>query len=244
MKRPSARKTSAKPPVEYPPFEGFDPDLIKFLKQLKKNNNRDWFAKNKQRYEDVVLWPALSFIQSIQAPMAKVSRHFDAVPKRMGGSLLRIYRDVRFSKNKDPYKTNVGIHFRHEVGKDVHAPGFYFHIEPESVFLGAGVWHPDGPALTLIREFIDDQTPRWKRAKSSKFKKEFEMHGDSLKRPPRGYDAEHPMIADLKMKDHIGLAELKHSDLFDANLISKVVAKMKTAKPFVNAICDALHLPC
>ena len=157
---------------------------------------------------------------------------------------MRIYRDVRFSKNKDPYKLNVGIHLRHEVGKDVHAPGFYIHIAPKEIFVGAGVWHPGGTALTQIRQFIDEHPAEWKKSRQGKFKKQFEIRGDSLKRPPRGYDAEHPLIDDLKMKDHFGLAPLTADDLFDKKLITKVADKIKAAKPFVKVLCDALHLPC
>ncbi len=132
-------------------FEGFTPETIRFFTQLSKNNNRDWFAKNKSRYEDVVLNPALELVTDMEAPLKKVSPHFLAIPKRSGGSLMRIYRDTRFSKDKTPYKTNLGIHFRHEIGKDVHAPGFYFHIDREQIFIGAGIWHPDSSTLKKIR---------------------------------------------------------------------------------------------
>lgn len=246
LKRPkrSASLAKPKPPVVYPPFEGFSPDAVKFLNQLGKNNNRDWFKENKPRYEDVVLTPALSFIQDLRAPLARVTKHFTAIPKRSGGSLMRIYRDTRFSKDKTPYKTNIGIHLRHEVGKDIHAPGFYIHIEAKEVFIGAGIWHPDNTTLTQIRQCIDEYRTRWKRVRNAAaFKKVFDIHGDTLKRPPRGYDEEHPLIVDLKMKDHIGLARLEHKDLFDKKLIDKTIAKIKAAKPFVTFLCDALHLP-
>src|SRR5690606_362693 len=91
-----------------------------------------------------------------------------AVPKKVGGSLMRIHRDIRFSKDKKPYKTNLGIHFRHAAGKDVHAPGFYFHVDPHDVFVGAGIWHPESAALLRIREAIDEDSAAWKRAKNSK----------------------------------------------------------------------------
>ena len=107
-------------------FEGFPKDSIKFFKELSKNNDREWFAEHKSWYEEVVLDPALALVTDMAAPLKKISPHFVAIPKRSGGSLMRIYRDTRFSKDKTPYKTNLGVQFRHEVGKDVHAPGFYF----------------------------------------------------------------------------------------------------------------------
>ena len=119
-------------------FSGFGSDTINFLKQLAENNNRDWFAENKSRYERCVVDPAFQFISSMGNELDSLSSHFEAVPKKQGGSLMRVYRDTRFGKDKTPYKTNIGIQFRHEAGKDVHAPGYYMHIEPDNVFVGVG----------------------------------------------------------------------------------------------------------
>ena len=139
-------------------FPGFPLEMLRFLNELSAHNNRSWFQANKSRYEEHLLEPSLAFIAAMVDPLAKISPHFRAVPKRMGGSLMRIYRDVRFAKDKRPYKTNVGIQFRHETGKDVHAPGFYFHIDPDEVFVGAGIWHPDSKTLGKIRKAIEQQT--------------------------------------------------------------------------------------
>lgn len=226
-------------------FDGFPPDAIKFFRQLAKNNNRDWFAENKSRYEASVLAPALALVEDIKAPLKMVSPHFLAIPKRSGGSLMRIYRDTRFSKNKTPYKTNLGVHFRHEAGKDVHAPGFYFHVDPKEIFVGAGIWHPDNQTLNQIRVLIDDDQKRWKRVTNAKsFKSVYEVFGESLKRPPRGYEADHPLIVDLKRKDHIGLAMLTEKDLLDRHLIDKLIKHFKAAVPYVRFLCDSIHLPC
>ena len=227
-----------------PEFNGFSPELLKFLKQLSKNNERDWFQQNKPRFESCFMEPALDFIRAMEKPLQKVSPHFTAVAKRSGGSLMRIYRDTRFSKNKAPYKTNMGIHFRHEVGKDVHAPGFYFHIAPGEIFFGAGVWHPDSGAISMIREAIDEDSARWKRIVNGKtLKNNFERHGESLKRPPRGYEKDHPMIDELKRKDHLVLCHLEESDLYDPNLVKLIVERMKQTRPMLRFLCDALHLP-
>ncbi len=124
-------------------FEGFPKTCVPYLKKLAKNNNRPWFNDNKQRYEDAVRTPALAFIEAMGPPLKKqLSPHFLAQPKKVGGSLMRVYRDTRFANDKTPFKTNVGIQFRHELGKDVHAPGFYLHIEPGNCFLGAGICAP------------------------------------------------------------------------------------------------------
>jgi uncharacterized protein (TIGR02453 family) len=223
----------------------FKPSLMKFLKELAKNNNRDWFQANKPRYEEQVLEPALAFLTALEAPFKKrVSPYFKVIAKRSGGSLMRIYRDTRFSKDKTPYKTNVGIHIRHELGKDVHAPGFYFHIEPDEIFVGAGVWHPDSSALFQIREHIVDSDLEWSRiVNSRKIKATFSRPGDTLKRPPRDFDADHPLIEDLKRKDHFLLANFTAKQLQQPDIVKQTIDHFVQTKPFVRFLCEALQQP-
>src|ERR1051325_7956607 len=99
----------------------FGPELFSFLGDLRANNNREWFAANKQRYEEQLLEPALAFIEAFAPRLEKISPHFRADPSPSGGSLFRIYRDTRFAKDKTPYKTNLGIHFRHEAAGNAYA---------------------------------------------------------------------------------------------------------------------------
>ena len=168
-------------------FSRFDAKLLKFLKDLAANNNREWFQENKARYEADVLQPAQAFIRAFAPVLAKLSPLFVADDRRVGGSLMRIYRDTRFSKDKTPYKTNVGIHFRHEIGKDVHAPGFYLHLACDECFLGAGMWMPATKVLTKIRNEIVDDPAKWKRVRDGKrFCQHFELAGERLKTAPRG----------------------------------------------------------
>jgi uncharacterized protein (TIGR02453 family) len=222
-------------------FPGFPLQMLHFFEQLTKNNNRDWFAKHKSDYGEHVLGPALAFVEAMQAPLAKISVRFLAVPKRQGGSIMRIHRDVRFGKDKRPYKTNLGIHFRHEQGKDVHAPGFYFHVDNEQVFLGAGIWHPDGPTLRKIRTAIDQHPAQWKKSQSSAaFRSRFRLGGDTLTRPPQGYDASHPMIVDLKRKDHIAIAQLDHDTLLSPRVVKETAATFSAAKSYVATLCTAI----
>lgn len=156
---------------------------------------------------------------------------------------MRIYRDTRFSKDKTPYKTNVGIHFRHEKGKDVHAPGFYVHISAEDCFVGAGIWHPDTRTLGKIRKTIDKDQAGWKRAALGKtFTKHFQCMGESLKRPPKGYSNDHPMIDELKRKDFVALAGLDFDDLFDQSITKKVTSLIKKTTPMMQFLCGALRL--
>lgn len=225
-------------------FHGFPPETQQFFSELKTNNDRVWFAENKWRYEQFVMEPALEFVTEVQRRLGKIAPFFQAVPRRQGGSIMRIYRDVRFSKNKSPYKTNLGIHFRHELGKDAHAPGYYFHLEAGSAFMGCGIWHPESQPLNQIRALIDDDPQRWKRIKSAKkFKDTFRLDGRSLVRPPKGYSDDHPLIEDLKRKDHFVSAELPDSDIRSSDLVDCVLERMKIGKPYIRFICDALRIP-
>ena len=177
-------------------FRGYPQNALSFLKEIERNNNRPWFQENKSRYEDLIRTPSLDFIEAMGTRIEKkLSPHFLAVRKKVGGSLMRVYRDTRFSKDKTPYKTNVGIQFRHVQGKDVHAPGFYVHLEPGNCFLGAGIWRPESKSLLRIREFIADNPNAWRSALSVRgFKKNWRLIGDSLIRPPKGFDKEHPCL--------------------------------------------------
>lgn len=227
-----------------PSFAGFPRETAKFLAELAENNEREWFKENKHRYESHVLEPALDFINTMEPRIEKISPHFTAIAKRTGGSLMRVYRDTRFSKNKTPYKTNIGIHFRHELGRDVHAPGFYLHVQPKNCFVGTGISRPDSSALAAIRSRIDEKPGVWKRARDSKrFVEQFYLRGEQLKRPPRGYSADHPYIEDLKRKDFIAIAEFPIGRIRSKDLPDEVAARYATAKPLMRFLCAALAIP-
>ena len=221
----------------------FHSDLFAFLRDLKDNNDRSWFEANKARYESSVLEPSLEFITDFGQRLSKISPHFNAIPRKSGGSLFRIYRDVRFSKDKSPYKTQVGIHFRHSRHKDAHAPGFYLHLQPGSCFVGAGIWRPDSTSVKKIREAVAVDSTSWRRAIGGKaFKQVLELGGDSLKRPPRGFDPEHPCIDDIRRKDFIAVATLTQKQATAKGFIDEFAATCKSAVPLVRFLCGALEV--
>ena len=215
----------------------FSPELFDFLRQLKRHNNREWFAKNKSRYQQFVLEPALLFIAGFAPHLAKFSPYFLADPRPTRGSLFRIYRDTRFSPDKRPFKTHVGIHFSHTNGKDAHAPVFYLHLEPEGCFAAAGVWHPDNAALTKIRAAIVARPEQWE-----KVSQKLELEGDSLTRPPRGYDPGHPFIEDIKRKDFVASVSFENEQVCSPKFMRDFTAACKTMLPLVEFTTMGLGL--
>jgi uncharacterized protein (TIGR02453 family) len=215
----------------------FRPDLFEFLRQLKRHNDREWFARNKALYEKTVLDPALQFISSFGPHLRRLCPHFVADPRPARGSLFRIYRDTRFSPDKRPFKTHVGIHFSHASGKDAHAPVFYLHLEPDNCFAAAGVWHPDNSALTKIRMAIVAQPERW-----AKVSRKLELEGDSLKRPPRGFDPNHRFIEDLKRRDFVASGGLTEAQVCGPRFMRDFVAACRAMLPLVEFTTRALGL--
>jgi len=221
----------------------FSRELFKFLEELTANNNRPWFQEHKPRYEKHVKAAATRFIEDFAPHLAKISKHLVADPSGNGGSLFRIYRDARFSKDKRPYKTTVGIRFQHELAKSVHAPGYYLHIALDEVWVGAGIWHPESESLRKIRGAILDDPAAWKRAKNAKrFRETFELKGDSLKRAPKGVDPDHPLIEDLRRKDIIGVSKLTKKALQSPDFMSTFTTKCRDAVSLNRFLCRALDL--
>ncbi|MBT8396664.1 MAG: DUF2461 domain-containing protein [Gemmatimonadetes bacterium] len=219
----------------------FSTRTFAFLRDLAKNNNREWFQDNKARYEKDLKEPALQFIQDFSSPLAKISPHFRADPRASGGSLFRIHRDVRFSKDKSPYKTYTGIQFRHERRKDAHAPGFYLHLEPGNCFVGLGIWRPDGKTVKRIREHLVENPKGWKKAVSGVgFKKRLQLTGDRLVRHPRGFDPDHPLIEDLMWKDYIAHAKLSQKSVIDSGFLKEYAAYCRAGRPLMAFFCEAL----
>jgi uncharacterized protein (TIGR02453 family) len=222
----------------------FSPELFAFLRELEANNSREWFAANKARYVADVQEPALAFIEDVGLRLHEISAHFVADPRTVGGSLFRIYRDTRFSKDKTPYKTHVGIQFRHEQSRDVHAPGFYLHLERGSVFMACGTWHPDGDTLRAIRTAIASRPRRWEAAIGDPaFAARFRLGGDALKRPPAGFDRDHPLIEDIKRKDFIAVTDLTQTDAVSAGFLTRFLGLCAESAPFMRLLCDAARVP-
>ena len=222
----------------------FTNKTFQFLDELAENNNKTWFEANKKNYELLVREPALDFIEAMQPVLASIAPNFRAEPRKIGGSLMRVYRDTRFSRDKTPYKTNIGIQFRHQHGKDIHAPGFYVHIAADECFFAAGCWHPDPDALRAIRNLIVEKPEKWLAARDDrKFNSQWNLWGDTLTRPPRGYDVNHPLIVDIKRKDFVALSPLSIAEVTGKGLVKLSATRFSTAVPFMKFLCTAVDAP-
>jgi len=215
----------------------FHSESFEFLRQLKRNNRREWFTGNKSRYEEFLAQPALAFIRDFSPHIEKISPHFVADPRPARGSLFRIYRDTRFSANKDPYKTHVGIHFSHAAGKDPHAPVFYLHLEPENCFVAGGIWQPDNRALTMPRTTIAKCPERW-----AAVRRRLTIEGESLSRLPRGFDSADRFVEDLKRKDFVSTEALTATQICGDKFMREFVTSCKRLTPLVEFTCFALKL--
>lgn len=222
----------------------FTPGFFKFLRQLKGHNNREWFLAHKSSYEHDVRDPFLRFIEDVRPRLHKLSPHFIADPRRSGGSLLRIYRDMRFRPDGDPYQTMAAARFPHAAWKQTPAPGFYLHLEPGASFLGSGLWHPDPETRNSIREAIVKNAKQWTKILSNKrFRSVCELSGESAKRMPLGFDPNHPLAEDLRRKDYITITYFKEEQICATDFLDQFTRAVVATAPFIEFLTRALRLP-
>jgi uncharacterized protein (TIGR02453 family) len=214
----------------------FSPQLFSFLRELKQHNEREWFNANEDRYEHELKEPALAFVEDLGYRLPQVAPHLTADQR----SLFRIYRDTRFSKDKTPYKTHVGIYFRHVRSAAADAPGLYLHLAPREVFLGAGLWHPGTPALKRIRGALAARPEAW-RAAVADIEPEWRLgEGEPLKRPPAGYRADHPLIDDIKRRSFTIYSPLTQREVTASGFLDACETRAARARPFMQFLCKAL----
>ena len=216
-----------------------NPETVKFLKALKKNNSKEWFDQNRKGYEQAKE-NYLDFVGEILGRMKKIDTSLtDLEPTQC---VFRINRDVRFSKNKEPYKTNMGASFS-KGGKKVQCAGYYFHLEPGASFIGGGFWMPMAPELNKIRQEIDYNVEAFNKIiNRKKFKASFGSlsENEKLTRPPKGYEAENPAIELLKLKSFVVMTEVTDDELTSKELVNKVVDHFETMMPLIDFLNKAI----
>ncbi len=215
-----------------------------FLRDLAANNDRGWWESNKDRYLSHVREPALDFIADFAGRLGTISPHFRADTRTNGGSLMRPHRDARFARNNTPYKTNVGIQFRHEAGVDVHAPGFYLHLEPARSFAGAGIWSPTPALAATIRQAINSDPAGWSEvAHSAVIAANWSLGDDDvvrLKRVPKGLDPDHPHPDDLRLKSFVARTTLTQKEVVASGFADGLLESFKETAPFTRFLCTAI----
>lgn len=213
---------------------------IQFLKALKKNNNKEWFDKNRKIYEQAkadylnFVTILLNEIQGFDTSLMELQ------PKQC---IFRLNRDVRFSKNKDPYKTNFGASFS-KGAKKVQSAGYYFHLEPGENFVGGGLWMPMAPDLNKVRQEIDYCYKEFSSIlKKPAFKSTYGDMDNSMKlvRPPKGFDIDNPALEYLKLKSFVVTRSIKDTELTDKQLVKNVVKDFKTIAPLVHFLNRAIE---
>jgi uncharacterized protein (TIGR02453 family) len=215
----------------------FTPDLFRFLSRLKRNNNREWFLRHKDEFENCVRQPALRFIEDFSVPLRELSPHLVADARPTRGSLFRIYRDTRFSNDKRPYKTHVAMRFSHR-GKNVHSPGFYLHLEADGCFAASGLWHPEPPTLLKVRTAIVERGEEWRAVR------ELLNWDDATKltRPPRGFCSDHEFVDDLKLRDLGTSVEFTEKQVCSPKFMSIFTDACRKMSPLAAFLSSALEL--
>jgi uncharacterized protein (TIGR02453 family) len=219
----------------------FRPDFFRFLSELAKHNNKEWFSANKSRYETSVRDPSLAFVRAVGPPLSSVSRHLVADPRPVGGSVMRIYRDIRFSRDKSPYRTSVGIGFHHQGtgAEEEHLPGFFLHLAPADSWVYAGMWMPDTPRLAQIRSAIVGRSAEWKKVRAAVPP----IEGEQLKRPPPGVDPAHPWVEDLRRKGFTAGLAVKDSVVTAQDFPDRFIGYCRSLDPLNRFLAKAIGVP-
>jgi uncharacterized protein (TIGR02453 family) len=215
----------------------FTPELFRFLARLKRNNNREWFLRHKDEYENWVRQPALRFIEDFAVPLRELSAYLVADARPSRGSLFRIYRDTRFSNDKRPYKTHVAMRFSHR-GKDVHSPGFYLHLEADGCFAASGLWHPEPATLLRVRTAMVERADEWRAVRKL-------LNWDDaskLSRPPRGFGSDHEFVEDLKLRDLGTAVEFTDKQVCSPKFMMIFTAACRQMSPLAAFLSSAVGL--
>ena len=231
-------------------FRGFSRGALTFLRQLKRNNKREWFQAHKDVYDNEVLAPLKLFVEEIDVRFGRFAPEFVGDPKR---SIFRIYRDVRFSKDKSPYKTHAAAWFKHQnsahgVGSESHGggAGFYFHLEPAASFIGGGIWMPPRETLNQLRDSIAAKPAAFEKSMSATtFKRRFGKLSEEsmLTRLPRGFAPGHPAEPWLRYQSFTAGTELSDSTVLSRRVVDSVEKDFRTMLPFVRWLNQALGFP-
>lgn len=232
------------------PFEGFAPAAMAFLRGLKRNNRREWFETHRAAYEQTLRTPFRALVEELDVRFARLAPEFVGDPKR---SMFRIHRDVRFSKDKSPYKTHAACWIHHRdagrgVGTTAHGgAGFYFHLEPGASLVAGGIWMPPRESLALIREaLVRDQRGFERIVQAKAFRARFESLTDdpdertTLKRLPRGFAVDHPAAPWLRFVSFTASRTLTDAEALSPRVVDMVMKDYAALLPLSRWLNAAL----
>lgn len=228
-------------------FTGFPAAAQKFFRSLGRHNDRVWFEENRAVYETAVREPMKALVEAFDVALAGIAPEIVGDPRR---SMFRIHRDIRFSKDKSPYKTNAGCWFPHRdagkgVGRDSDSggAGFYFHLDGKSSFFASGLWMPPRPALNRVREALVERQKSFERiVQAPAFRRRFGSldPASRLTRTPRGFPADHPAADWLRYQSFTVAIDIPSTELGSARLVRRLAREATGMLPFVRWLNTAL----
>jgi len=227
-------------------FAGFQPAAFRFLRDLARNNRREWFEAHRATYETELRGPLLALLDELDVRLASLAPELMVDSKR---SAFRIHRDIRFSKDKSPYKTHVAFWVSHRAigssGPAVHGgAGLYFHVEPNASMVAAGMWMPPAPALARIRAALDEDLAGFEAARRRLRRSFGELSEEAvMQRLPRGFDADHPAARWLRYRSFTVSHPIAAAELRRRALPDRLAQAYAPAIPFVRWLNGALGLP-
>jgi uncharacterized protein (TIGR02453 family) len=218
---------------------------LAFLRDLARHNDKEWFTANKARCEADLVEPVRGLVRDLLARLAKPFPKITGSDAKVGGSLTRLHRDTRFGADKRPFHSHQGLHFWHAKGKKMEVPGFFLRLDPDEVLVATGMHGPEPADLLAIRKAIDGDPTRWEQAaRSPAFRKAWGgLEGETLKRVPAPWSADHRHADDLRRKDFTAFGRWQAKDATKAGFATRVVAQWQTSEPLMAFLCQALRLP-
>jgi uncharacterized protein (TIGR02453 family) len=220
----------------------FSPELFEFLAELADHNDRPWFEANRHRYEDHVKQACFTFVEEVAGPLAGLSTRFEAVPRIQGGSVFRIHRDTRFTKDPAPYRTSAAMRIGISGVGDVHTAGLYLSLEPGRSTTGAGFWKPSSGVAQRVRANIDARPDQWSGAVAALPPGWELMRVDSLVRAPKDYPADHPFVDDLRLKSFVASGSLDDAAVLGDHFPETWIGMVERAIPLLVFLCDAVDV--
>lgn len=218
-------------------FPGFPAETVTFFRGLARNNNRDWFQPRKEIFESKVKLPMVALVEALNAEFAKCAPDYITDPKK---AVYRIYRDTRFSADKSPYKTHLAALFPRRGGDRMSTPGFYFHVSAKGIGVAGGLYEPSPEQLLAVRTWLAENHAKFRKTARAPEKLMGKLHGESLRRIPKGFSTDHPAADLIKMKRWMYFVTLDPEFITSQKLVAELMKRYRAMLPFVELLNEAL----